>query len=99
MRISRYREKQSLTIARRNRVEIVKAQLSRREMMRYGLIGASGALGFKNGLSQWAWGYAGARGGGGGTGPGPPTRSFVEALPIMPVKQPVTALSGPAPTI
>ena len=99
MHITRYRQKKSLEIARRNRLEIVKARLSRREMLKYGLIGSSGFLVFKNGLSQWASGYAHASGGGGATGTSPPTRAFVEALPIMPIKQPVSTLSGPAPTI
>jgi FtsP/CotA-like multicopper oxidase with cupredoxin domain len=111
MHISRFREKQLLKAARRNRLEIVKAGLSRREMMRYGLIGTSGYLAFKSGLSQWASGYAwgsggsnsgpggGGSSGGGGGGTSPPTRAFIEALPIMPIQQPVATLSGPAPTI
>jgi FtsP/CotA-like multicopper oxidase with cupredoxin domain len=94
------REKKSLAIARKNRLEIVKAQLSRREMMKYGLITGTGVLVYKNGLSQWASGYAWADGGGGGgTTTSPPTRSFIEPMSIIPIKQPATALSGPAPTI
>jgi FtsP/CotA-like multicopper oxidase with cupredoxin domain len=98
MRITRYREKQSLAVARRNRLEIVKAQLSRREMFKYGLITGSGVLAFKHGLSQWASGYAWADGGGGGGGSSPPTRSFIEPMPIIPIKQP-GPVQGPAPTI
>jgi FtsP/CotA-like multicopper oxidase with cupredoxin domain len=103
MLIPRHREKKSLANARKNRLEIIKAQLSRREMMKAGLLGAGGYLVLKNGLSQWASGYAWASGGGGDGGtpitPSPPTRAFIEALPIMPIRQPVAALSGPAPTI
>jgi FtsP/CotA-like multicopper oxidase with cupredoxin domain len=116
MHILRFREKKSLANARKNRLEIIKAQLSRREMIRAGLIGAGGYLVLKNGLSQWASGNAwadqgpggGGGGGSGGSGGGsgsavtivsPPTRAFIEALPIMPVRNPVTTLSGPTPTI
>ena len=98
MHITRYREKKSLAIARKNRLEIVKAQLNRREMLKAGLIGSSGYLVFKNGLSQWASGMAWARGGD-SSSTSPPVTPFVEPLPIMPVKQPVATLSGPTPTI
>ncbi|TMQ04711.1 MAG: hypothetical protein E6J91_42735 [Deltaproteobacteria bacterium] len=112
MHISRFREKKSLAIARKNRLEIIKAQLNRRDMIKAGLLGAGGCLVLKNGLSQWASGYAwgdkgpGGGGGGGSDGSGsgttvvsPPTRAFIEALPIMPVRQPVATLTGPTPTI
>jgi FtsP/CotA-like multicopper oxidase with cupredoxin domain len=104
MHISRYREKKLLTIARKNRLEIIKAQLNRRDMLKAGLLGAGGYLALKGGLSQWASGKAWASGGDGGGGGGggttsPPTRAFIEALPIMPIRQPVTTLSGPTPTI
>src|SRR4051794_30349562 len=111
MHILRFREKKSLANARKNRLEIIKAQLSRREMIRAGLIGAGGYLVLKNGLSQWAsgndaWAKGGSGGGSGGSDGGsgsgsgtvitsPPTRAFIEALPIMPVRQPVTTLTGP----
>src|SRR5438128_1048671 len=104
MRIRRYQEPKLLTIARKNRREIIEAGLSRREMIKHGLIGAGGYLAFKGGLSQWAsdaaWAASGPGGGGGGGGTiSPPTRAFVEPMPIMPFKRPVSALSGPAPTI
>jgi len=116
MNISRFREKKSLAIARKNRLEIVKAQLNRREMFKAGLLGAGGYLVLKHGLSQWASGQAwadkgsggGGGGGGGGSGSGsgsgaattsPPTRAFIEAMPIVPIRQPVTTLTGPTPTI
>src|SRR5262245_50780426 len=103
MRMRRYQEPHLLTIARRNRLEIIQAKLSRREMIRYGLIGASGYLAFKNGLSHWAsggaaWAASGPGGGGGGT-VSPPTRAFIEPLPLMPIRRPVTTLTGPAPSI
>src|ERR1041384_3953503 len=103
MHISRYREKKLLTIARKNRLEIIKAQLNRRDMLKAGLLGAGGYLALKGGLSQWAsgnaWAKGGDGGGGGGTTTSPPTRAFIEAMPIMPIRQPVTTLSGPTPTI
>src|SRR3954469_5101381 len=100
MHIGRHREKKSLANARKNRLEIIKAQLNRREMLKAGLLGSSGYLVLKNGLSQWASGHAIASGGnsgpggGGGGGTSPPTRAFVEPMPIMPVMQPATTLSG-----
>src|ERR1700755_2463886 len=52
---------------------------------------------------------AGGGGGGGGVGGGaggggerttsPPPRAFREPMPIMPVRQPRTTLTGPTPTI
>src|SRR6201995_1108339 len=121
MHISRFREKKSLANARKNRLEIIKAQLSRRERIKAGLLGAGGYLVLKNGLRPGASGHqsgrsrgaaaqeAGAEGGGGGSGSGsgsgrgtvvsPPTRAFIEALPIIPVRQPATTLTGPTPTI
>src|ERR1700759_33140 len=101
MHISRFREKKSLANARKNRLEIIKAQLNRREMIKAGLLGAGGYLLLKNGLSQWASGHEASASGGGsrrgrGRGSGvvtvvsPPTRAFIEALPIIPVRQPVT---------
>src|SRR5215475_9046497 len=98
MHILRFREKKSLANARKNRLEIIQAQLSRRDMFKAGLLGAGGYLVLKNGLSQWASGRAWAdSGGGGGTTTSPPTRPFIEALPIMPIRQPVTTLTGPVP--
>ena len=50
-----WREKLALT-AQQNRQEIVKAKLSRREMMRMGLLTTGGSLVIKQGLSaRWAW--------------------------------------------
>jgi FtsP/CotA-like multicopper oxidase with cupredoxin domain len=103
MHISRYREKKLLTIARKNRLEIIKAQLNRRDMLKAGLLGAGGYLALKGGLSQWASGNAWAKGGGGDGGGGtvtsPATRAFIEPMPIIPIRQPVTTLTGPTPTI
>jgi len=100
MRILRYRELPSVANARKNRLEIIAAGLSRRELIKYGLISSSGYLVFKNGLSQYASGVAWASGGTGTTGlTSPPTRAFIEPMPIPPVRRPVTTLSGPAPTI
>ena len=45
MHILRFREKKSLANARKNRLEIIKAQLSRREMIRAGLAAAEAAVG------------------------------------------------------
>src|SRR5450631_1119103 len=50
-----WKEKLALT-AQRNRLEIVKAKLDRREMMRLGLLTAGGSLIAKAGLSSRAFG-------------------------------------------
>ena len=52
-----WKDKLALT-AQRNRQEIVKAKLDRREMMRLGLLTAGGALIAKAGLSSRAFGQA-----------------------------------------
>lgn len=95
MKLHRHREPAALRRARANRQEIIAAGLSRRELIRLGLIGGSGYLAFKHGLSQWASGVAfGAR-----ASTSPPTRAFVEPLTIPPVLKPVSHLSGPAPRV
>ena len=109
MHIRRFHESLLIRIARRNRREIIAAGLSRREMIKHGLIGATGYLAFKSGLSNMAsgaaWAAKGPGGGGGGGGGGgavttsPPVRPFVEPMPIIAVKRPVASLTGPAPTI
>jgi FtsP/CotA-like multicopper oxidase with cupredoxin domain len=75
--------------AARNRQEIVRAQLGRRELVKLGLVTSAGYLVAKRGLSVRA---------SDDDPESPPTRAFIEALPIMPVKQRVAALN-PAPTI
>ena len=79
--------------AQRNRQEIVKAQLSRREMARLGLLTAGGALVAKSGLSSRAFA------GGGDAPASPPTKPWSQPLPLLQIKQPVaaSALSGGAP--
>ncbi|HET7880694.1 MAG TPA: multicopper oxidase domain-containing protein [Acetobacteraceae bacterium] len=61
-----WKEKLALT-AQRNRQEIVRAKLDRREMMRLGLLTAGGALVAKAGLSSRAGFAASGPGGGGNT--------------------------------
>ena len=78
--------------AQRNRQEIVKAKLDRREMMRLGLLTAGGSLILKQGLSSRAFGAL--------TDPdttlskataSPPVRPWVQPMPRLTVKQPVNA--------
>src|SRR5215472_13982549 len=57
-----WKDKLALT-AQRNRQEIIKAKLSRREMMRLGLITSGGALVAKAGLSARAFAASGPGGG------------------------------------
>jgi FtsP/CotA-like multicopper oxidase with cupredoxin domain len=99
--------KKDIDNARKNRRELIAAGLTRRDLVKMGLITSAGYLVAKNGLSSQAWGLGdGKKGGrddgGGGDGGGgvtsPPTRSFVDPLTILPVKQPVASLN-PAPTM
>jgi len=89
--------------ATKNRRALIAAQLSRREMMKMGLVTASGMLVAKAGLSARA---ASADGSTPGNNPvSPPTTPFTVPLPIHPpidlrtgAVHPISALS-PAPTV
>jgi FtsP/CotA-like multicopper oxidase with cupredoxin domain len=70
--------------ARRNRVELVEAGLTRRDLVRMGLLTGAGYLVAKLGLSSRAGGAGGAPG-------SPRTTPWVEELPIPPVASPVDA--------
>src|ERR1700710_1106000 len=96
--------------AQRNRQEIVKAKLSRREMVRLGLLTAGGSLVVKQGLSNRAFGKGVDGGGEDGslTNPdstlskataSPPVRPWVAPMPRLTVKTPVDphSLIGGAP--
>jgi FtsP/CotA-like multicopper oxidase with cupredoxin domain len=81
-------------VAQRNRQEIVKAKLSRREMMRLGLLTAGGALIAKHGLSARAFAKNGVEDMLLTTRvhvpPSPMTRPWVQPMPRLPVKTPVS---------
>jgi len=103
---NRKREREILDAAK-NRRELIAAQLSRRDLMRLGLLTSAGFLIPKNGLSARSpqFGGGGSFGdscygfyGHSGTPVSPPTTPFLEVLPIMPVHQPVAQFTGPAPT-
>jgi FtsP/CotA-like multicopper oxidase with cupredoxin domain len=88
--MSSWKEKVQLA-AQRNRLEIVKAKLSRREMMRLGLLTTGGSLVVKQGLSSRAFGA-------GMTEkditlsalpPSPPALPWKAPMPRLTVKQPV----------
>ena len=78
--------------ARKNRVELVDAKLTRRDLFKMGLLTSSGFLVAKMGLSSRA---ATA----GGAVVSPPTTPWLEELPIPPVARPLqlTEVPGPAP--
>src|SRR5437660_1166361 len=91
-RVSRARFKEIIT-AMRNRQELIAAQLSRRDLIKMGLLTSAGYLIPKRGLSaRWESPIPDDQ------PASPPTTPFVEQLPIMPVKQSVASLS-PAPTV
>jgi FtsP/CotA-like multicopper oxidase with cupredoxin domain len=88
-----WKDRLALT-AQRNRQEIVKAKLDRREMMRLGLLTAGGALIAKAGLSSRAYGQAAPT----LTDPdatlsrvpaSPPMRPWQQPMPLLTVKKPV----------
>jgi FtsP/CotA-like multicopper oxidase with cupredoxin domain len=94
MWILKYREPKLVRIARRNRQEIVRAGLTRRELFRLGLLTSAGLLVPIRGLSARASCTEGCR-----LGCSPPTTPFVEPLPIMPILREVPESSlVPAPT-
>ena len=104
---NRRREKE-IKNAAKNRREIIAARLSRRDMIKAGLLTSAGYLIQKNGLSARAQFGGGSFGdcdrrwwdgsGGNGTPVSPPTTPFLEPLVIPPIAQSVASLS-PAPTV
>src|SRR5260370_36711662 len=83
----------------KNRQEIIRAGLSRRDLFKMGLLTSAGYLAAKEGLSAWA--QTSFSRGGSGQCASPPTTPFTMQLPIMPQKQPISVsqLTGPAPQI
>jgi FtsP/CotA-like multicopper oxidase with cupredoxin domain len=88
--------------AAKNRREIIAARLSRRDLIKMGLLTSAGYLVPKKGLSARAQfgGSGGCYGfyGQGGTPVSPPTTPYVEPMPIPPIAQSVASLN-PAPTV
>ena len=87
-----WKDKLALT-AQRNRQEIVKAKLDRREMMRLGLLTAGGALIAKAGLSSRAFGAEPPLTDKDSTlsrvPPSPPIRPWATPMPRLVLKKPV----------
>ena len=98
-KIDRRAEKEKQQAAR-NRRELIAAGLSRRDMIKMGLLTSAGLLVPMSGLSVRARSSAGRLlDSGSGSGPSsPPTRPFVQPFTRMTVKQPVATLN-PTPTI
>ena len=86
MRVLKYRWSRRTKTAWKNRQEIVTSRLTRRDLLKYGLITTAGVLIPREGLSQW----------GGGPPTSPPTTPWSVEMPIPAVKQSVASLS-PAP--
>jgi hypothetical protein len=87
-----WKEKLALT-AQRNRQEIVRAKLNRREMMRLGLLTAGGTLVIRQGLSSRAFADSG-----GNSPPSPPITPWLQPMPILPIKaaiDPTKMTAGP----
>ena len=97
MRLLKYRLSKLALNALKNRLEIVKAGLSRRDMLKLGLLTSGGYLMAKKGLSSRASADD-------DRGRSPPTRAFIDLLPTprdgtMPIQTPVpVATLTPAPT-
>ncbi len=87
-----WKDKLALT-AQRNRQEIIKAKLNRREMMRLGLLTAGGTLIAKAGLSARAFAAQGTDRGSltvpGVDGQSPPVTPWKAEMPRLWVQQPV----------
>src|SRR5260370_2290146 len=84
--------KKDIDNARKNRLALIAAGLSRRELFKMGLLTGAGYLVAKKGLSSRAWGFDGGKSGGGGGGfrgvrgaNNPPTPLFFFALEISPL--------------
>lgn len=90
------RKEKEIDHAAKNRREIIAAQLSRRDMLKLGLLSSAGFLVPTRGLSARARNSAGALYGGNPSSP--PTTSFTQPFTRFVVKQPVPSLN-PAPTI
>src|SRR5262249_22584779 len=79
-----HREKRIWNAAK-NRREIIEARLSRRDLMKLGLLTSAGYLVTKGGLSARA----------DGNPQSPPTTPFVDKLPIPPIQKKVDSLNPP----
>src|SRR5258705_5094578 len=86
--------------ALKNRQEIIRAGLSRRDLAKMGLLTAAGYLVGKEGLSVWSQTPLSSSRGSGQCA-SPATTPFTMQLPITPRKQPIalSSLTGPAPQI
>jgi FtsP/CotA-like multicopper oxidase with cupredoxin domain len=98
-KVSRARHKK-MVLAAKNRRELIAAQLSRRELIKMGLVTPAGLLVPICGLSARAFAQQGIPNlcAPGNQAASPPTRPFIVPLPILPIAQPVKALD-PAPTM
>ena len=93
-KVSRARYREMLN-AQKNRRELIAARLSRRDLFKIGLLTGAGYLVAKNGLSVRAQGPTPEM-----QPASPPTRSFIEPLPIMPIKDRVPRHRlQPAPSV
>ncbi len=86
------RQQRELQNAAKNRRELIAARLTRRDLVKLGLLTSAGYLIRKRGLSARATSAAAEE------LHSPPTPAFIEPLPIMPIKQPVAFLN-PVPTV
>src|SRR5690348_18447920 len=97
-KVSRARHRE-MEIAAKNRRELIAAGLtSRRDLLKMGLLTASGMLVAKSGLSSRAWAQTFQQGvpnicAGAGLPASPITTPFIDPLPIMPIAQTVAALT------
>ena len=85
-------KQQMAETARKNRVELVEAKLTRRDLFKMGLLTSSGFLVAKMGLSS-------RNATAGGAVVSPPTTPWIEEMPVPPVAKPLTVdeLGGPYP--
>jgi FtsP/CotA-like multicopper oxidase with cupredoxin domain len=91
-RVSRTKYKE-MAAAAKNRRELIAAQLSRRDLMKMGLLTGAGYLVSKGGLSARSKSLLPVE-----QAASPPVTPFIEPLHIIPVKEPVGVLQ-PAPSV
>jgi FtsP/CotA-like multicopper oxidase with cupredoxin domain len=83
-----WRDRLAIT-AQKNRQDIVRSRLSRRDMMRYGLLTAGGSLVAKAGLSARAFADDGSLTDSLNVPPSPPARPWAREMPRLTVKESV----------
>ncbi len=98
-RVSKARYREMIDAARNRRDLIASGNFTRRDLLKMGLLTSAGMLMPIPGLSARAQGPGGMCARPDGEPCSPPTRPFIQPMPIMPVKQPISGPLTPTPTV